>query len=98
MPTLKTCLLVLFTLALAVPAAAKDEVVWSLRLEPADARAGEHAQVVAEAKVAPGWHIYTIKPAPGGGPRPTKVELLPGSALTPTGPATEPTPHTEFDK
>lgn len=98
MRTFRHLLILAFLSLLALPAHAKDEVTWTLRLEPADVRAGEHAQIVAEAKVAPDWHIYTIKPAPGGGPRPTSLELLPGSALEVTGPATEPEPKTEFDK
>lgn len=98
MRTLRLFLTFLFALALAPSARAAGEITWSVRLEPADVRAGEQAQVIAEAKLAPEWHVYSLTPAQGGGPKPTSVALGDGSALKPAGEPVEPASKTEFDK
>jgi thiol:disulfide interchange protein len=66
-----------------------DQAVWSAKLVPQDVRAGESAQVVLEAKVKPGWHIYsmTVK----GGPLPTVIKLKSGP-LKLNGAIVEPKP------
>lgn len=99
MRTLRLALFTLFALLGAVPSwAAGGEVTWTVRLQPADPRPGEHAQIVAEAKVSPEWHIYSLKPSPGSGPRPTSLELKEGSKLKAEGDAVEPAPTIEFDQ
>lgn len=79
--------------ALAAPGKAQ----WKARLAPADARAGESAQVVVEATIESEWHIYSTVPVEGPGPRPTTIELLPGKALSPDGKVVQPAPHRELD-
>src|SRR5712692_11246940 len=71
-------------------------VTWSARFEPADARAGEGARVVVTARIAPGWHIYSLTPA-AGGPVPTAIELTPGKVLTAAGKALQPKPERKHD-
>src|SRR5579883_3281427 len=84
-------LICLLTLAFGTHAhAAPTKVTWKAYLEPADARAGEGAQVVVEAKIADGWHIYSIHPPKGIGPKPTSFELVEGKSLKAAGEAIEP--------
>jgi thiol:disulfide interchange protein DsbD len=77
--------------------AAPGKATWKAHLEPADARAGESAQVVVEATIEPAWHIYSTTPPEGAGPRPTSLELLPGKTLSPDGKVVQPAPHREMD-
>ena len=53
---------------------------------------------MAEAKVSPEWHIYSLKPSQGSGPRPTSLELREGSKLKADGDAVEPAATIEFDQ
>lgn len=78
--------------------AAPGKAAWKARLEPADARAGESAQVVVEATIESPWHIYSTTPPDGPGPRPTTLEVLPGKSLTPEGKVVQPPPHREMDE
>lgn len=96
MRTLRYFLIFLFAGLLAPAAHAAGEITWTVRLEPAQVRPGEHAQVVAEARLAPEWHVYSLKPS--GGPKPTSLTLVDGSALRPDGDPVEPAAKTEFDK
>lgn len=94
----------LFVLALvgwltpAVVAAPPSKVVWKGYLQPADARAGEGAQLVLEANIEEGWHIYSTTEPRGAGPRPTTLEIQPGSALTQEGKLVQPPPHRVHDE
>lgn len=91
----------LFLLGLCAPptlAAPGSKVTWKTYLSPADARAGEGAQVVVEAVIEKPWHIYSTKPAEGGGPRPTTLELAPNKALAADGKVVQPPPHLIFDE
>src|ERR1044071_4773385 len=75
-------IIVLFLAALCTSNAQADEkhIQWTARLEPADARAGESAQIVLTAKLDHGWHVYSLT-TPDGGPLKTTISLKPGSAL-----------------
>lgn len=76
----------------SVPGLAQAPLVtWSARLEPADVRAGEQAQVVVTATLKAGWHIYALA-WPGVDVYPTQIEVKPGSGLKPTGEAVQPPP------
>ncbi|MGV3720717.1 MAG: cytochrome c biogenesis protein CcdA [Actinomycetota bacterium] len=81
--------------ALAAPG---SKVTWKAYLSPADARAGEGAQVVVEAAIEKPWHIYSTKPPVGAGPRPTTLELAPNKSLTAEGKVIQPAPHLIFDE
>src|SRR4051794_14551943 len=64
-----------FTLSLPSAAQfAKPKAQWTAQLVPADARAGEGAQVVLTAKIEPEWHIYSLTPVKNG-PVPTSFAL-----------------------
>ena len=95
-----SALLALFLLALlASPGiAAPGPVTWKARIEPADARAGESAQVVLEATVEAPWHVYSLTPRTGPGPKPTSIELEAGGPLTAEGAPVQPEPHRELDR
>jgi thiol:disulfide interchange protein DsbD len=103
MKTGRLTLSLLFGLCLllsgAPVSAAGLPVTWEARLEPGDARAGEGAQVVVAAtRIEAPWHIYSLTPREGPGPRPTSVELLPGPALAAAGKPVQPEPKREFDE
>jgi thiol:disulfide interchange protein DsbD len=83
--------LLLMVAAVSAMAAPPNKVKWSARLEPADARAGESAQVVVTATVEPGFHIYSLKPNTVGVA--TSVKLEKSAALTPQGKPVEPAAH-----
>jgi thiol:disulfide interchange protein DsbD len=79
-------LLPLLLFVFAAPAWAQEDdaaVQWTARLEPADARVGEAAQIVVEAAIREGWHVYAPvnwKPVYG-----IKVELAEGSPFEAAG-------------
>ncbi len=72
-------------------AAPSEKVVWQARLEPADARAGESAQVVVTAKIEKGWHLYSLTQPPGGSLA-TTLQLVPGKILKSAGKPVQPAP------
>ncbi|MEW5980903.1 MAG: protein-disulfide reductase DsbD N-terminal domain-containing protein [Acidobacteriota bacterium] len=87
-------------LSLSMPALAQepDDIVrWTAR--PATTRApapGQKVTVLLAAKIAPGWHVYSITQEPGG-PIRTDVSVPPGQVFTLTGDVTGPVPETAFD-
>jgi thiol:disulfide interchange protein len=91
---------VLLALAPACPAAAavKNPVTWEVRLEPADVRAGESAQLIATAKIEAPWHLYSLTKRDGPGPKPTSFQIDAGQPLKITGDAVQPAPLKEIDK
>jgi thiol:disulfide interchange protein DsbD len=97
MKRLGLALLVALVALLALPAAAQKKVTWTARLIPADARAGEGAQIVLVAKLTAPWHMYSLT-QPDGGPLKTTLQLLPGSALAAAGKGVQPKPKTDFDQ
>ncbi len=45
-------------------------------VEPSDARPGEHARVIVQGELHPGWHVYSVVPAEDElAPPPTKLTL-----------------------
>lgn len=81
-----------------VQAQLEDPVKWSARLEPADARAGEGAQIVLTAKIGSNWHLYSLKTYQTDiAPQPTTITLEPGTALTPGGKPVQPKPIEKLD-
>ncbi len=93
---MRTLTRILFTFATlcgvagTLRAAPPEKVHWQARLEPADARAGEGAQIVVTAKIDKGWHLYSLTQPPGGS-LPTFIELLSGKTLT-AGKTVQPAP------
>lgn len=94
-------LLVLLTPLILAPgvASAADETTWSARLEPADARAGEAAQVVIEARIEAPWYLYSLtryeaSPAPEA----TTITLVDGSPLEAMGEPVQPPAVRKMDE
>jgi thiol:disulfide interchange protein/cephalosporin-C deacetylase-like acetyl esterase len=91
---------ILFALTLAAIATlanAKDEVTWSAKLDRADVRAGEVARVVITAKIAEGYHAYSIVPVEMPGPFPTTIQPPTGDGIESAGPIEEQKPLIEED-
>lgn len=84
---------------LPLPARAqpKSPASWTARLLPADARAGEGAQLVIEAKIEAPWHLYSLTKPKDLGPVPTSITLVPGKALRAAGEPVQPAPHAAED-
>ncbi len=86
-------LLIAVALALLQPALAqlgRGRANWTAHLIPADARAGEGAQIVVSARIDPDWHIYSLTPVKDG-PVPTSITLAKeGARLTAAGKAVQP--------
>src|SRR5690349_9350896 len=87
-----------FGMALPAHAQMKKVTAWKVRLEPADTRAGETAQVIVEATIEDPWHIYSQKKYEGLGPMPTSIELVPNGPLKKVGDVAQPPPHVGIDK
>jgi thiol:disulfide interchange protein len=86
--------LVITTLLVAMAAMGQStHAIWSAKLDPADARAGESARILLTAKVAKPYHLYSLQKPVGEGPSPTKITLKPGGSLEAQGEAIEPPPH-----
>lgn len=66
-------------------------------LEPADPRPGEHARLVIELDVHPGWHIYSVVPAEGEFPPIPTTMTIELDQLQQIGPLFETNPITAPD-
>lgn len=64
---------------------------------PADARAGESAQLVLTAKMRETWHLYSIVPVKDG-PAPTVITMRPAPWFTQDGKVVEPQPIRKLDQ
>jgi thiol:disulfide interchange protein DsbD len=99
MRTVRALLLLIFTASLAASAFGQpksDKVAWTGKLEPADARAGEAAQLILTATVVDGWHIYALKGPEG--PAYTSFVVPKTPAFAKVGDAVEPAAHVAFDQ
>jgi thiol:disulfide interchange protein len=77
--------------------AAAGKATWTARLEPADARAGEGAQIVITGKIESTWHIYSPT-TPKGGPIATTIALAKDSkSVLAGGKVVQPPPHKQHD-
>jgi thiol:disulfide interchange protein len=77
--------------------AAPGKATWTARLEPADARAGEGAQIVITGKIESPWHIYSPT-TPKGGPIATTIALSKDSAsVLAGGKVVQPKPVKQHD-
>lgn len=94
-PRARLAVVLVLLLAAVVGWAQAPKVQWSAKLVPADARAGESAQVVLTAKIEKEWHIYALRQE--GGPVATAFEVK-GDSLLANGEAVQPDPQTKFDE
>ncbi len=82
--------------ALAAGALAQKQAQWTAEVIPADARAGESAQIVLTAKMQETWHLYSMVPTKDG-PAPTVLKPRATSWFTQNGDPVEPTPVKKKD-
>lgn len=75
---------------------APKHIALSARLLPADARAGEGAQVVVSAKIDAPYHLYSLTQPQGGSQR-TTLTLNKGSAFASVGKPVQPSYKSEFN-
>src|SRR5579864_8527362 len=57
-----------------------DPAKWSLAVDPATAPPGSSVLARLEAKIEPGWHLYSLS-TPAGGPIPTTIRLADNAAV-----------------
>src|ERR1700719_1814973 len=89
---------VLFALLLAAASGAAeklDPAKWSLEFQPAMAAPGSKILARLQAKIEPGWHLYSLNP-PAGGPIRTTVRLSDTTTVT-SFHVLEPQPKRAFD-
>ena len=83
--TLRLSLPALMLSALLLPFAARaQKVEFAAKFAPADARAGEGAQIVVMAKIPAGFHMYSLTQKSDGGVA-LKLEVTGAGALTASG-------------
>ena len=80
------------------PVRAEGEIAFTARFEPSDVRAGETTQVVVEARLKEGWHVYSLTKREGGGPKPLELSLASTGGLEQEGDPIQPPPRREFDR
>jgi DsbC/DsbD-like thiol-disulfide interchange protein len=77
--------LLLTACAFASLAAAADPVEWKLADGPArTVKPGGHFTVALNARIQPGWHMYSLKPVPNG-PIPTRIWIGEGQPFALAG-------------
>jgi thiol:disulfide interchange protein DsbD len=57
-----------------------DPAKWSLEIQPATVAPGSTGMARLEAKIEPGWHLYSLT-TPAGGPIPTTIRLADNAAI-----------------
>jgi DsbC/DsbD-like thiol-disulfide interchange protein len=90
--------LILIACAAAVLSAAPpNPVAWKIQNPPAKpVKAGARFTISLEAKVEPGWHLYSTKPL-AEGPIPTRIWVGEGQPFTLNGQLASPPPETVQD-
>ncbi len=99
MNTLKACVPIVILLLSGPNALAQlpgDIVQWTAKTTPASVRAGQKATATLAARIADGWHVYSITQAPGG-PVKTEISVPPDRILKASGDVVGPKPQTAFD-
>ena len=79
----------------SLTAAKLDPAKWTLTLQPAAAPAGSKIVARLEAKLEPGWHLYSLTTPPGG-PNPTTIRMADHPAVAAFR-VFEPPPKRAFD-
>ena len=84
----------LVAILMAAPA---EPVSWTVAgASPVQVKAGGRFTVKLNARIADGWHLYGMKPEPGG-PIPTRIWITEGQPLTLAGPIEAAEPRTLHD-
>ncbi|HYP14632.1 MAG TPA: cytochrome c biogenesis protein CcdA, partial [Bryobacteraceae bacterium] len=95
MPRFAAAALVLISAA-AVFAQKQNPVQWTVAADPQSVAPGKDLLLKVQARIDPGWHIYSLS-TPEGGPTPTTVKLEPNPLFSSTA-TFQPIPVTKFDK
>jgi len=94
----KTLCALLVLLASAIVANCQENpVVWSATCPVGVVHPGQKFTAKVSARIAPGWHIYSITQAPGG-PTPTEITLAARQPFTLSGFVIGPLPHSSYDE
>lgn len=72
-------------------------VEWTFTELPASVSAEEPFSVQLTARIADGWHVYSISQPPGG-PMATSISMPPGQAFRLAGPIAGPKPESVWDE
>ncbi len=87
----------LFLAAPAISAhATENPVQWSLTVKNSRVKRGGRIVALVTARIAPGWHVYSITQPPGG-PVATVITVPDDPAFSLAAPITGPKPDKEFD-
>ena len=73
-------------------------VTFESRLEPAQARPGEHVRLIVTADIAKGWYMYSLEPQGEFAPPPTLLSVSQTAGLEPQGPPYEVNPRIKHDR
>jgi DsbC/DsbD-like thiol-disulfide interchange protein len=89
---------VLVLVAMVSGLCADDPITWSLKADSSarQVRAGDTFEVQAVARMAAGWHLYSLTQQ-GDGPLPTRITLPEGQPFELSGAIKSPPPLTELD-
>ena len=89
----------LISVLMAAPTAvvsAQDKVQFNLKIHPREALAGSSVEAVLHARVAEGWHLYSMTQPPGG-PLPTAISVEKNPVFEQDGSVRQPPIHKWFD-
>lgn len=80
------------------PEIPESTITLSMRMEPAQPRPGEHARIIVQGDMHPGWHVYSVVPAKDEfAPPPTDVKSELADGVKALGPFYENNPYTGLD-
>ena len=82
--------------ALPVCAQSRNPVVWTVEPETLTAAPGAQSLIRLQARIEPGWHIYSLT-NPEGGPTPTTVRITPENAAVTNLKLYSQKPHVKYD-
>lgn len=74
----------------------EEEITFELAPREQQVRVGESSVALLTAKLAEGWHLYSMD-LPEGGPIPTSIAVVENASVTSDGLATQPSPIVWFD-
>ena len=75
----------------------QQEASFQLAVDKTTLKPGESLTATVEARVQPGWHLYSTTQDPGG-PVPTSIKLVESQVFEPAGALQFPPPHKSFDQ
>jgi thiol:disulfide interchange protein len=89
--------LAIFLAVHALPLFGQNEVTYTLRTEQSAVAAGGSFQAVLQARLAEGWHLYSMT-QPAGGPVPTTITIGDSQVFSLAGAVVQPEAIVSFDE